>query len=355
MSPRRTLALLVLAASLAAVPGAAQGAERMSILYDEQEAVRTLTDPSGPGAPIGAARGAFRQDPGAGGIFDPAGRDHAHRVAKLAAREIRGLSPEAMADRIQEEIDEPEHDNTSGLVAIDEIGNAFNDGRVRVTYRWHRVRGKRIRVASHNRVVVTRRGYRIRRGQAPLPAIDPASPGARLSVAMAILAERAHPAGGSYAERVHLYIAPAFSTSIAFGRGPHRHLGRDGKPHRATWRGVMPALARAGGVWLEMYHHSRARGVHTMSAREWRRVPVAMSSYARRFGADTGRMHLLMTAAGSGPAGARGCGTPMDCQWKLAARTRAGAALLANGPGAYRLGREAAAWRIAYNRAFGRS
>ena len=64
---------------------------------------------------------------------------------------------------------------------------------------------------------------------------------------MRLLSERAHPAGGTYAERVHLYIAPAFSTSIALGRGVHHHLGNDGKPHRATWRGVMPALARAGG------------------------------------------------------------------------------------------------------------
>lgn len=353
MPRSRSLVPLAVLAVLAAVPATAQAAGRMSIIYDQAEVVRTLTDPSGPGAPIGGDRGAFRQDPGVGGIFDPRGRDAAFRIAKLPAGEIVDLSPEAMADRIQQESDDPEHPNSSGLVAIDEIGNAFNDGRVRIRYRWQLVRGKRIRVASYNRVVVTARGYRIRRGPAPLPAIDPASPGARLSAAMELLAGRPHPEGGTYADRVHLYIAPAFSTSIAAGRGPHHHLGNDGKPHRATWRGVMPALARAGGVWLEMYHHSRARGIHTMSAREWRTVPRAMSGYARRFGADVSRMHLLMSAAGTRPAGARGCGSPMDCQWAMASRTRAGAALLANGPGAYRLGAEASAWRIAYNRAFG--
>lgn len=353
MSPRRIVPLALVVTALAALPAAA--ADRMSLLYDEQEAVRALTDPAGPGAPITAERGAFRQDPGRGGIFDPAGRDAAHRVAKVAAGEIAGLTPEQIAARLQRESDDPETPNTSGLVAIDEIGNAFNDGRVRITYAWRSVRGKRIRIASHNRIVVTRRGYRVVRGRAPLPVVDPAGPGARLSAAMAILASRPHPRGGTYADRVHLYIAPAFSTSIAAGRGPHRHLGNDGKPHRATWRGVMPALARAGGVWIEMYHHNRAEGLHTMTAREWRTVPAAMAGYARRFGADTGRLHLLMTAAGAGPAGARGCGSPMACQWALARATPAGAALLANGPGVYRVGAEATAWRVEYNRTFGGS
>ena len=153
----------------------------MSIFYDEQDAVRVLTDPSGPGDPIDASRGALRQDPGAGGIFDPAGNDAAHRIAKLAAGEIEGLSPEAMADRIQDEIDDPEIPNTSGLVAIDEIGNRWNDGKVRITYSFVRVRGKRIRVASGNKIVVTRKGWKLVKGAAALPAVDPASPGAKLS------------------------------------------------------------------------------------------------------------------------------------------------------------------------------
>ncbi len=351
--PRRLVPLAIAVAALGALPTAA--AARMSIFYDEKDPVRVLTDPSGPGAPIDAERGAFRQDPGSGGIFDPAGRDDSFRIAKISASEISGLAPEALADRIQDEIDDPEIGNSSGLVAIDEIGNTFNDGRARISYSWKSVRGTRIRVASHNRLVVTRTGYRIAKGAAPLPVIDPAGPGSRLSVAMEILDGRPYPSGGSYADRVHLYIAPAFSTSIAAGRGPHRHLGKDGKPHRATWRGVMPALARAGGVWLEMYHHSRGRGVYPMTAREWRTVPSAMSGYAAGFGADATRMHLVMSAAGSAPAGARACGAPMQCQWALAGATPAGAAMLRNGPGAYRLAGEAGAWRAEYNRVFGGS
>jgi hypothetical protein len=344
---RHAVPLVVLAiAAAGALPGAASA--RMSILYDEQEAVRVLTDPSGPGAPIDASRGAVRQDPGAGGIFDPGGDDAAHRIAKLSAGEIEGLSPEAMADRIQDEIDEPEFPNTSGLVAIDEIGNRWNDGKVRITYSYVRVRGKRIRVAGGNRIVVTRMGWRLVRGAAALPAIDPGSPGARLSAAMDLLAARPYPGGGTYADRVHLYIAPAFSTSIAAGRGPHRHLGNDGKPHRATWRGVMPAVARAGGVWIEMYHHDGS--LTSMTAKEWRTVPKGFASYAARFGASPTRMHLLIGGTPA-PAGAHGCGEAMACQWAMASSTVTGRTLLANGPGAYRLGSQAAAWRAEYNRA----
>jgi hypothetical protein len=339
-------------AALAVSPAVASADARMSILYDEQDPVRVLTDPSGPGAPLTAERGVFRQDPGAGGIFDPRGRDGAFRIGKVSASEIVYLSPEAMADFIQDEIDDPEHPNSSGLVAIDEVGNSFNDGRAKITYSYVTVRGKKIRVSSMNRIVVTAKGWRVKRGTAPLPKILPESPGARLSAAMSILAARPYPGGGTYAERVHLYIAPAFSTSLAAGRGPHRHLGNDGKPHRATWRGVMPALARAGGVWIEMYHHSRAAGVHSLTAKEWRTVPKAFASYAATFGVDRSRLHMVLSASAAPPATATGCGAPMECQWRLAASTPAGAAILANGPGAYRVGDQATAWRVEYNRYF---
>jgi hypothetical protein len=306
-----TLALAALAAAAAAAPGAA--APRMSILYDERTAVRALTRPSGPGAPIGAERGAYRQDPGPGGIFDPRGRDGAYRIAKVPAAELAALSAEAMAQRIRREVDRPQNPNRSGLVAVDEIGNPFND----------------------------------RRGGA-------GGPGARLSRAMAILAGIPHRAGGDYADRVHLYVAPAFGSSIAAGLGPHHNLGRDGKPHRATWRRVMPALARAGGVWLEMYHGSRAAGLTPMSAREWRTLPRDFLAYHARFGGDVGLLHLVLSEARVAPAGApAGCGGPMACQWRLARSTAAGRTILANGPGAYRLGAQAIAWRAQYNRAFG--
>jgi hypothetical protein len=323
----------------------------MSLIYDEQETVRQLTSPAGPGMPLSAERGLFRQDPGPGGILDPQGRDAQFRVAKVAAGDLAALSAQDMADRLAREIDHPKEPNTSGLVAIDEIGNTFNDGRARITHKWWTVRGKRIKLASQNSLVVTRTGYRIVRGPAPVPEVKPDSPGARLSAALAILAGMPHAGGGSYADRVHVYVAPAFVTSIALGRGPHRHLGNDGKPHRAAWRGVMPALASAGGVWLEMYHYTRAGGLTSLTAREWRVAPGAFARYHARFGGDGARLHMLMSQAPARPPGAAAsCGEPMACQWRLAESTGAGRSMLANGPGAYRLGSQAGEWRAEFNR-----
>jgi hypothetical protein len=335
---------------LAALPGLATAA-RVSLVYDEQEAVRALTTPAGPGMPLSAERGLMRQDPGPGGILDPQGRDAQFRVAKVSGKSLLPLSAEGMAGVIREQIDHPKLPNSSGLVSIDEIGNAFNDGRVRITYAWHTVRGTRIRVSSHNRLVVTAHGYKIVRGPAPLPRVDPDGPASRLSQALEMLSGIPHPDGGNYAERVHIYIAPAFMSSIALGRGPHHHLGNDGKPHRATWRGVMPALARAGGVWLEMYHYTRAGGVTPATSAEWRAAPPVFSRYLVRFHGHGDRLHLMMTEAHAMPRRAAAtCGTPMACQWSLAESTPAGRLVLANGPGGYRLGSQATAWRAEFNR-----
>jgi hypothetical protein len=173
--------MLLAAAVAAGAPALAAAAPRMSIVYDEQPAVRTLTDPAGPGAALGGPRGVFRQDPGIGGMFDPAGNDAAYRVAKIDANDLLPLSAEGMAAAIRHEIDDPETRNTSGLVAIDEIGNAFNDGTVRITYKTVRVRGKRIRIWSGNRIIVTRTGWRIARGKAAaLPPVSPGTPVASL-------------------------------------------------------------------------------------------------------------------------------------------------------------------------------
>lgn len=67
------------------------------------------------------------------------------------------------------------------------------------------------------------------------------------------------PYGGTWASRVHVYIAPAVTSAMAAGRGPDRNLGRDGKARFRTYRTVMTGLARAGAVWIEMYHGITAR------------------------------------------------------------------------------------------------
>jgi hypothetical protein len=321
------------------------GGAPMLILYDTQESIWDMVYPNASAGPgLTAARGAFRQDPGPGGLFSEDGNDSDHRIGKVSSDELLGLSAQAMADRLKAEIDEAKHGATSHLVAIDEIGNKFNDGRIQIKYRNLSVRGKTIRVAAHNKLVVTPTGYRIQKGKAPVPAVQPNSNGARLAEAMRLL-DVPSPYGGTYAERVHLYLAPAFGTSIGTGLGEHRHLGRDGKPHKATWRGVMPALALAGGVWIEMYHYSHSTGTYSMSAREWKLVPARFGSYFRTFGGNLDRLHMVFTGVRGRPDGAPGsCGEPMACQWRLARSTKAGRAMLANGPGAYRVGSSATRW-----------
>lgn len=362
MRAHRTI--LAAAGALALVPSLAAGAHEapsraplptgpMSILYATTPEVGVLADPGGGGPALGGDRGVYRQDPGPGGMLDPHGRRLDFRLGKVNARDIAALSAEEMAAVIRRESDHPEVPNATGLVGIDEIGNAFNDGRVPVRYKTVVVRGKKYRIAAHNRIVLTRDGWRLVRGRPPavLPEVSPDSLGARFAEAMRILDTTPHAGGGSYADRVHLYIAPAFVSSVGVGRGPHRNLGPDGKSHRATWRGVMPALARAGGVWLEMYHFDQRR-LGSMSAPLWRAIPRGFAGYAKRYGTDPSRIHFLFSGARNVPKGApRRCGTAMACQWALARSTRAGRVILSNGAGVYRPARQAAAFRAEFNRA----
>lgn len=351
--PQISRRLAALAAAGAALAGtvAATAEARTSLLYDTQDAVRTIVRPES-GVGLGPERGALRQDPGPGGLFTADGTDERYRVGKVSADEIVDLPAEAIAARLRREIDTAEYGAASHLVSIDEIGNRFNDGRARITYRTVTFRGRTLRIGSHMQLVVTRDGWHLKRRAAQaelLPEVRPDSPGARLSAAMRILAGTPSPYGGSYASRVHVYVAPAFSTSIGAGRGTHRNLGNDGKPHRATWRGVMPALALSGGVWLEMYHG--AGGSTAFTAREWRTVPTAFAGYLGRFGGSVDRLHFLMSGTPV-PAGARGCGSAMSCTWALAEAGAVNRRVMSNGVGAYKVGDQAAEWLAEHNERF---
>jgi len=161
------------------------------------------------------------------------------------------------------------------------------------------------------------------------------------------LLEVASPYGGSYASRVHFYLAPGLVTSIGAGRGPNDNLGRDGRSHFRTWRGVMPGLARAGGIWLEMYHGRRlGEGYQPFSAIEWLRYPGDLLGVFSAFGGASGRVHFVISNTPRVPAGAGACAgrTPMGCVWTLADRAGANRAILTNGPGTYQVGGQAAEW-----------
>ncbi len=312
-------ALIAIATLAVTAPAAAPATSPLTLVYDLTPVVEQLVDPpSGPG--LSPERGALRQDPGGGGMLAP-GDNAPFRVAKVSGAALEGMSAEAMADLLRDEIRRGSFGAASHLVAIDEIGRRFGDGAPRVP----------------------------RRGMT-LPPVSPSSPGARFTRAMRIL-DTPSPYGGTWASRVHVYLAPAVHTAIAAGRGPERNLGRDGKPHWSTWRGVMPGLALAGGIHLQMYSGVNGRAV-SFDARTWRTVPPSFTGLFGRYGGDPTRVHFLFTS-GVTPAGSpAGCGDAMACKWTLAESTPAGRAILANGPGVYRIGPDALPWLREFNRRF---
>lgn len=344
-TPTRLLAGIALVGAITSLAITSSASARSSIVYDNQDAAEAIF--TGPN-PLTPARGGLRQDPGPGGVFQP--NDGPHRLTKVNGKELATMSTSQMVSTLRSAIDaEVYAGGSSGLVGVDEIGNFFRDPKFRTTYKLVNVRGKKIRIASHNSIQITKNGYRvIVRAQTP-PIPGPAHPGRRLSEAMRILDEMPYPGGGSYAERVQFYMAPAFVTSIAEGRGPHFTLGRvGGKSIRPGWRGVMPALAR-GQVWLEMYHGSRA----PVAKKVWQRTPQRLAPYLRKHG-GTGadQLHFLISGTTTAPPGMSGCGSPMACQWAAAESTAVGRQVLANGPGAYRVGDQAAEWLREFNRRF---
>jgi len=276
-----------------------------AVLYDLDAAVREVVEPLDGAAGLSHRTGALRQEPSTSGLF--ARDDDAARIAKVTEEDLRGLSAAQIADVLRGAID----GSDSHMVAFDELTPYEADPKGPV------VKGGRI------------------------PPPDPTSPGAQLAQALIAL-DTPSPYGGTWASRVHVYIAPAVTSAMAAGRGPDRNLGRDGKARFRTYRTVMTGLARAGAVWIEMYHGITARPT-PFTVAEWQRGPSAFRAEYRRAGGDPSRLHFLLTGTDRYPRGRlpAGCVTPQACQWELAESTSAGRAILANGVGGYRLGAQA--------------
>ncbi len=291
----------------------------MSLVYDTSEVVQRLVTPP-VGAGLTPARGALRQDPGTGGMLAP-GDNAPYRVSKIDEKAFLSLTPAQIAETLKGEITEGDDGALSHLVAIDEIGRPFGEEPP----------------------------SRPTRG-ATLAPVDPNSVGARFSEALRILAAEESPWGGTWASRVHVYLAPGVVTSIGVGRGPERNLGRDRKPHRPTWRGVMPGLALTGGVHLQMYH-GLGGVVTAFTASEWRASSGGVLKLLARYAGDARRVHFLFSATGT-PAGATGCTDAQNCSWKLAEATPGGRTILANGAGVYRIGADAENWLREFNLRF---
>ena len=237
--------------------------KRMSILYATDPSVRDILAGSSqmPGLPW-----LFRQEPSNSGPGARLGVDNSQRMTKLNGASLAKMNSSAeMYDALKNGVDRtcvtPAGVNTcpAHLLAVDELGAAF--GRVEGKQKWQ-------------------------------------TPGHLLQVAMGWLARSQSPWGGSYASRIHFYLAPGVSTAIAAGRGPAHNRGADGEVKWPDYSSVIDAFATAGGVWLEMYHYPTRGSARTpFTSTEWRTVPTAVAAFMAERGIEypLQSLHFVMT------------------------------------------------------------
>ncbi len=296
-----------------------------SLLYDtDANATVIVSGQSSGGAVVGPgltpARGALRQEPSGTNLLGEDAPDHAYRIAKVTATELVGRTADQMA-------------------AI--IRGAINDGCTEV-----------IRGVLHNFGCASH-----------LVTIDEVSPtfsnpatggdgltGRHFSDAMALLARTPSPWGTSYAVRVGVYVDAGVSVSIDVGHGRNHNLNARGKPQYAAFTDLMPGLARAGALWLEMYQgvHIGA-GTAPLTASEWKSLPGRFVGFLDGYGGSIAQVHYMFGNAGGAT---KACANPQACAWTLAALPGVNREVLANGPGEYRLGNQAAAWLAQFNSDF---
>ena len=248
---------------------------RISILYDTDQGVATTL---GPSMTMRFLPWIFRQEPTSSEPGAALGNNSSQRITKVKAAEL-ALEPSAtaMATRLRAAIDKtcttPAGVNTCGahMVSIDELTQTYS--------------------------------------QSPWSTRpDPNNPGVRLATAMRMLQRTSSPWGGSYASRVHIYVAPGVSTSIGAGRGTFRTRGRDGKNHFRNYGWAVQALSRAGDAWLEMYHFRNTPTKTAFTPTEWRDVPTAVATFMRERSPSTNPLNKLhFVVAEVAPTG--GCST----------------------------------------------
>ena len=326
---------------------------RIAILYDTDEGVAATL---GPSVTMRFLPWIFRQEPSSSEVSAALADNSSQRITKVSADDLaREPSATAMADTLRAAVDKkcttPAGFNTCGahMASLDELTQTY--------------------------------------AQPPWSTRpDPANPGVRLAVAMRMLQRIPSPWGGSYASRIHIYVAPGMSTSIAAGRGPFRTKGRDGKNHFRNYSWAMQALSRGADTWLEMYHFRNTATKTAFTPREWRDVPTAMATFMRERSPKTNPLNKLhFMVAGVGPT--EGCavllpgvdtnitrtaraaitviptpepvvvipdsGSPMSCLWKRMQAGPVNQRITANGVGTHRVSGDVATefgdlWRQFY-------
>ncbi len=119
--------------------------------------------------------------------------------------------------------------------------------------------------------------------------------------------------------RVHLYVG-----------SPGQLLADD-----KSWTGARRAMSLAGGVWLEAYHER-----DQWTAEEWVTWPGEVAKEMDSIGGESKRVHVLLRGGGDHAQ-----------TWRLA-RTGSACGVLGTGPGAYRLGEDAARFVAEFRRTF---
>lgn len=220
----------------------------MSVLYVTDPAARAIL---GPSTAMRELKWLFRQEPSNSAGDAALAGGGAQRMTKVNGATLARKDVDAMVAMLKSAVDRtcttPAGVSTCSarFVGVDEIGAAFG--------------------TEPGRSDADTPGQRLRRAMARLSGIPFLGPG-----------------GGSYARRIHFYVAPGVSTSISAGLGPRRTEGADGVERRRDYSEVMAAMSRAGGVWLEMYHYpGRGRPRTPFTAAEWRDVPTNFASFLR--------------------------------------------------------------------------
>ena len=336
-------------AALAVTATATASAAPMIVFYGTPDTNRKIVKPGAADAlPIDGR--VFVQEPNVGHLF-AGDADKPYRLSRVTAASLLAAgSADAMARVLQTRIDAPgcvfapwgDSGCTSHLVFVDEIDSRFAEKAPNLNTRAWRGR--------------TSRNQPARKFPNYVPKPRPGHAGYELSKAMEKLESIPYPEGGTYADRVHFYIAPAVVTTIGVGRGKYHNLGRDRRPHFRSHEGLRVALQRAGGVWLEMYHFdNRTRTRTPFDTREWAAYPGRFARFMTSAGATAsdpallGKLHFHMTRGmpatkGRAPAECANPSTPQGCQFALAANST-NAPILANGVGQYRMEGNEAEWR----------
>lgn len=296
-----------------------------SLIYDTDANVAILAsgiDAGGNviGAGLTPDRGGVRQEPSGTNMLGLNARDNTARIAKINAKQLLGLTPTQMATAIRNAINGPCTEVIGGVVhdfgcashkvAIDEVSPAF--------------------ATPHTG------------GDGYL--------GRSFSRAMLTLSRQASPWGGTYASRVAVYVDAGVTISIYAGRGKNHNLNGYGRPQYAVYSDVMPGLARAGALWLEMYQGVHyGTGTAPLTPAQWRGMPTRFGGYLAHFGGKLANVHFLFGDTGAPTAS---CSDPQACTWALAAQSGINRTVLGNGPGVYRLGTQAADWLAQFDAYF---